>query len=104
MDMESVCFEIITCLGSAKSNYVEAITLAQNGHLKEARQSIKEGDKYFAEGHHVHADLIAKEADGNPVPVSMLLVHAEDQMMSAETARIYANAFIDIYEQLKSEV
>ncbi len=102
MDMESICFEIITCVGSAKSSYVEAITLAQDGKLDEAHKSIGEGDKYFVEGHHAHADLIAREAEGSPVPVSMLLMHAEDQMMSAETARIYAQAFIKLYERLES--
>ncbi|MGM9613531.1 MAG: PTS lactose/cellobiose transporter subunit IIA [Butyricicoccus sp.] len=100
MDMESICFEIITCVGSAKSCFVESIGLAKEGKFEEARAKIAEGDSYFVEGHHAHADLIAKEADGQTVPLSMILMHAEDQLMSAETARIYALEFIELYERL----
>lgn len=102
MDMESICFEIITCVGSAKSCFVESIGLAKQGAFDEARAKITEGDGYFTEGHHAHADLIAQEADGQAVPLSMILMHAEDQLMSAETARIYALEFIELYERLKA--
>lgn len=100
MDMEAICFQIITCVGSAKSAYVEAIGLAKKGEIEAARDKIKGGDEFFLEGHHVHADLIGQEASGNPVPTSILLIHAEDQLMSAETAKIYAVEFIDLYEKL----
>lgn len=100
MDMETVCFEIITCVGSAKSVFVEAIGLAKQGDCAAARAKITEGDGYFTEGHYAHADLIAQEADGNSVALSLLLIHAEDQLMSAETARIYAMEFIELYEKL----
>lgn len=100
MDMEGICFQIITCVGSAKSCYVESIGLAKEGKIDEARTKIEEGDQYFLEGHHVHAELIGQEASGNPVPASILLIHAEDQLMSAETAKIYAVEFIELYAKL----
>lgn len=68
MDMESICFQIITCVGSAKSCYVESIGLAKKGEIEKAREQIAEGDQFFLEGHHVHAELIGQEASGNPVP------------------------------------
>lgn len=100
MEMEMLLFEIITNVGSAKSCFIEAISMAKEGKFSEAREKIAEGDQCFLEGHHVHAELIAKEAGGNPVQVSLLLLHAEDQLMGAETARIYAIEFIELYEKL----
>ena len=35
-------------------------------------------------GHHAHASLIQKEASGDKVEPSLIIMHAEDQMMSAE--------------------
>lgn len=106
MDVESMtelCFQIITCVGSAKSSFIEAIVSAKSGDFDGARAKIKEGDNYFAEGHHVHADLVSKEANGEQTLITLLLIHAEDQLMSAETARIYALEFIELYEKLQEK-
>ncbi|MGN1013743.1 MAG: PTS lactose/cellobiose transporter subunit IIA [Butyricicoccus sp.] len=103
MDMETICFQIITNVGSAKSCFIEAIGLAKEGKFDEAREHIADGDQFFLEGHHAHADLIAQEAGGDPVQMSLILTHAEDQLMSAETARIYALEFIELYEKLHAK-
>lgn len=103
MDMETICFQIITSVGSAKSCFIEAIGLAKEGKFDEARKHIADGDQFFLEGHHAHADLIAQEAGGDPVQMTLILTHAEDQLMSAETARIYALEFIELYEKLSAK-
>lgn len=78
LDMEEVCFQIIANVGMAKSMYIDA----------------------FVEGHNVHLQLLANDAGGKSVEFSMLLMHAEDQLMGAETFRIVAEDFIDVYERL----
>ncbi|MGN0454946.1 MAG: PTS lactose/cellobiose transporter subunit IIA [Ruminococcus sp.] len=100
VNIEEICFEIITNVGSAKSCFIEAIGLAKQGKFDEAHAQIKDGEKFFADGHHFHADLIAQEMSGDPVPTSMLLMHTEDQLMNADTAHIYALEFIELYEKL----
>jgi PTS system cellobiose-specific IIA component len=35
------------------------------------------------------------------VPFQLLLMHAEDQLMSAEAFGILANRFIELYEKMK---
>ncbi len=47
------------------------------------RRCIEEGDKYYAEGHEAHFGLLQQETSGEPVQLSPLLVHAEDQLMNA---------------------
>ena len=96
--IELTCFEIISSVGAARSCYIEAIQLAKQGKFEEARQQIVEGENLFNEGHRAHAKLVQKEASGENVKVILLLVHAEDQLMSAETFKILANEFIDLYE------
>lgn len=100
VDIEEICFEIITNVGGAKSSFVEAIGLAKQGEFEQADAKIKEGKALFAEGHHAHADLIAQEMSGEAVPTSMLLIHTEDQLMNADTAHIYAVEFIELYKKL----
>ena len=99
--LELISFEIISTVGMARSNYIEAIQEAKKGDFEKAKELIEEGNDYFNEGHHAHTKLIQQEAAGEPVLVNILLTHAQDQLMSAEGFRIIANEFIDVYKELK---
>ena len=61
---------------------------------------IRQGDEAFTEGHHIHADLLAKDANGELNESGLILMHAEDQLMSAETFRIMAEEFIEVYRKI----
>jgi PTS system cellobiose-specific IIA component len=101
--MELICFQIISTVGTARSLYIEAIHEAKVGHFDEARAMIKEGGDVFVEGHHSHMQLLQNEALGNKTEVGLLLIHAEDQLMSAEGFGILAEEFVDLYEQLSKK-
>ncbi len=99
-ELELACFNIITHVGTARSNYIGAIQLAKEGKFDEAENLIAEGEKEFVEGHHAHADMLTKEANGELGNAGVLLIHAEDQLMSAEAFKIIAEEFIDLYKKI----
>ncbi len=99
-ELELKVVQIITFVGSARSSYIEAIQAAKNGNFEEAEALMQAGQADFLEGHHAHAELLTMEADGNPINVSMLLLHAEDQLMSAEGFKMIAEEFIDVYKKI----
>lgn len=99
-ELSVICFEIITYVGTARSCSINAIQCAKKGEFEQAEQMIKQGDEAFSQGHDAHADLLTKDAEGNLSAVGLLLLHAEDQLMSAEGFRIIAEEFIDVYKQL----
>lgn len=101
--MELVCFEIISTVGAARSSYIEAIQEAKAGHFDKCNELIKEGNHLFTQGHHAHAKLIQEEAGGHPAEVSLLLLHAEDQLMSAEAFKILCQEFIDVYKRIEDK-
>ena len=98
--IELISFQIISAVGTARSMYIEAIQLAKDGKISEAEAMMEEGQKVFVEGHHAHASLLQKEAAGEKTEFALLLMHAEDQLMSAEAFGILAQEFIDIYKKL----
>lgn len=100
-DMELLCFKIISAVGEAKSDYIMAIELAKQGKYEEAQAQIEHGEECFVEGHRQHADLIAQEAGGDSVAVSLLLMHAEDQLMAAETTKLLALEIISLYQKVQ---
>ena len=99
--LEMIYFEIISAVGTARSMFIEAIQLAKTGDFDGARKLVEEGNEYFIEGHRAHAKLISKEASGEKVEFSLLLVHTEDQFMSAETFKILVEEFIHLYERME---
>ena len=98
--MELISFQIISAVGTARSMYIEAIQEAKKGNFDEAEKLIEDGAKTFLGGHKAHASLIQKEASGENVEFSLLLMHAEDQLMSAETMKIIAQEIIELYRKL----
>lgn len=75
---------------------------SKKGNYDKAKEKIKEGDESFVQGHTSHASLIQQEASGNPVQTTLLLVHSEDQLMSAETIKLMAEELIDCYKKMNS--
>ena len=99
--LELISFQIITAVGTAKSNYIEAIREAKTGDFRKADKLMEEGKKNFLEGHKAHSALLTKEADGEKTEITLLLMHAEDQLMAADTIKIMAEEFIDLYKKAK---
>lgn len=99
-EIELLLFQIISSVGTAKSLYIEAIGESKKNKFKEAENKIKEANSYFLKGHETHRDLIQMDAESSSVPFSLLLVHAEDLLMSADTFKILADEFIDLYKKI----
>lgn len=100
--LELVSFQIISCVGSAKSMYIEAVSAAQAYDFDKAESLIAEGEAMFVKGHEAHASLIQKEASGESVTPNILLMHAEDQLMAAETFKTMAQQQIAVYKKLQA--
>ncbi|MDR2468538.1 MAG: PTS lactose/cellobiose transporter subunit IIA [Spirochaetaceae bacterium] len=99
-DLEEQIFEIISNVGTAKSCFIEAIQEAKKGNIEKARNLIEEGNRSFISGHKVHHQLLEKEMGGSPITISLIVLHAEDQIMAADSFKTIALSFIDLYEQL----
>ena len=100
-ELELIAFKIISGVGTARSCYIEAIQAAKAGDYDRAEKLIAEGDESFVEGHDAHAGLLTREAnEGQGSTVSLLILHAEDQLMSAEGFKLIALEFIDVYHRI----
>lgn len=101
-DMESIAFQIISAVGSARSNYIAAIQKAKAGDFDRAEKLMEEGGETFLEGHRAHAKLLEEESGGEGKgALSLLLIHAEDQLMSAEAFKTIAREFLDVYRRME---
>ena len=98
-ELEVQVFQIISAVGTARSCYIEAIHAARERDYEQAEELLAKGDKHFAEGHDVHLELLGREAEGAAV-ACLLVMHAEDQLMSAEAFKLVAQELIDVYHEM----
>ncbi|ENZ5545941.1 PTS lactose/cellobiose transporter subunit IIA, partial [Enterococcus hirae] len=69
----------------------------------EAEKKMAEASEYFVKGHHAHTSLIQKEAAGEKVELSLIIMHAEDQLMSTETTKLLIEEMIEMFKQLNNK-
>lgn len=93
-----LAMEIITYGGCAKSNYIQALKLAKNKEYDAVGSMIKAGDERMALAHEKHFGLIQTEAQTGEPQVSLLIMHAEDQLMSCETIKLVVKELIELYQ------
>ncbi|MDU5723582.1 MAG: PTS lactose/cellobiose transporter subunit IIA [Clostridium butyricum] len=99
--MELIAFEIISNVGMAKSLAIEALRAVRSGNYEECNKKLEEASEYLIKGHHAHTSLIQKEASGEKIEFSLIIMHAEDQMIAAETIKSLVEEMIDMYKELK---
>lgn len=97
--LEELDLQIIAAVGTARSMFVEALELAKEGKFDEANAKVAEADEMFAQGHDAHHDILAMQGQGIELPFDLMLVHAEDQMMSAEAFRLIATELMELYKK-----
>ena len=102
-ELEIACFDIITNVGTAKSLYHEALSLAKEGDFDGAYKLIEEGEQSFLIGHKAHANLVQKEANGEDLSIKLILIHSEDQLMGAEQTKEMVIEFIELYKLILSK-
>jgi PTS system cellobiose-specific IIA component len=102
-ELEEKIFEIISAVGAAKSSFIGAIQEAKAGNFDDAQKMIDEGSAMFVQGHKVHAYLIEKEMSDAGLTTSLMLIHAEDQVIMADMFKTLAGEFIDAYRQIKEK-
>lgn len=99
-EMQQLSFKIILHAGNARSSAMEGINLAKENKFGLAREKIEEANEAFSKAHKEQTLLLQKEANGEENPLSVILIHAQDHLMTAMTVKDLANEMIDLYEKM----
>lgn len=93
-NMELISFELISNVGEAKSLLMEALVLAREEKFDEADAKVATAGEFLSKAHHSHFGLVQQEANGEQLPFSLILMHAEDQLMTTETLKMLVEELI----------
>lgn len=98
--METIIMNIILHSGNARSISMEAIREAKQGNFETAEKYIEEATQALGEAHKSQTALIQGEARGEKSEISILLIHAQDHLMTAMTLKDLANEMVDMYKKI----
>lgn len=97
----AVSFQLIMNAGNSKSYSMMAIEAAREFDFEEAEKNLKLAQSEFQAAHQAQMDMIQQEAQGNPVAVNIILVHAQDHLSMAMSAKDRAEEMIHLYRMIK---
>ncbi|KGX86860.1 PTS lactose/cellobiose transporter subunit IIA [Pontibacillus litoralis] len=101
INIEQVSFEIILHAGNARSSAMEALQIVKQNDYDGAMQKIEEAETELHKAHKAQTQLLQQEAQGEGKAPTVLLVHAQDHLMTAMTLKDMAKEMIDLYKEVR---
>ncbi|KAF1677691.1 MULTISPECIES: PTS lactose/cellobiose transporter subunit IIA [Bacillus] len=95
---EQISFQLILHSGNARSCVVQSLRAYKEGNKEEADALISKADEDLSAAHDIHFQMIQKESGGEAAAFSLLLMHAEDHLMSTLTMKELVKELLDLFE------
>ncbi|AZR98600.1 TPA: PTS lactose/cellobiose transporter subunit IIA [Streptococcus suis] len=89
--------------GEAKGYAVQAIQAAKQEDFQTAEHLLQEANTSLNIAHKSQTGLLAQEAGGQTVEVTLLMVHGQDHLMNALTFIDMAKEVVELYKRLAEQ-
>ncbi|WP_260262144.1 PTS lactose/cellobiose transporter subunit IIA [Vibrio intestinalis] len=100
MDQEMVVMEIICNAGEARSLSYEALKLARKNDFEQAQQKLALGKECLNKAHLMQTQLIEADEGQGKVPMTLVMVHAQDHLMTTILAHEMATEIVALHQQI----
>ena len=99
---EEMLVSLIVSAGESKSCAMEAICAARHGQWDKIPDLLKQSDDAARECHNVQTRMIGEDEGCGKIPVSLIMVHAQDHIMNSMLCREMAEEMIGLYRKFNS--
>ena len=100
MDFEQVVMELLINAGEARSHAMSAIQAARKREWQQAEQALAASTQAAKAAHHIQTQLIGADEGAGKLPVTLILVHAQDHLMNAMLCRDLAEEIVLLRKEL----
>lgn len=100
-DLEEVVMGLIINSGQARSLAYGALKIAKTGDFEKARELMAQSREALNAAHLVQTKLIEGDQGEGKTKVSLVLVHAQDHLMTSMLARELVTELIELHEKIK---
>ncbi|MBA4494785.1 PTS lactose/cellobiose transporter subunit IIA [Paenactinomyces guangxiensis] len=98
LTQEQIGFQLILHSGNARSKIIQSLREYRGGNTAKAEDLIKEAETDLSAAHDIHFHMIQKEANGKKTDFSLLLMHAEDHLMSTLTMKELVKELLELFK------
>jgi len=85
-EVQDVAMRLIAASGESRTLAFEALDAAEESDFDQARKLLSEANVQIEKAHEIQTELLISEANGNQLPFSSLLAHAQDHFMTSMLA------------------
>ncbi len=103
MDLQEKAMSLIVNSGEGRSLSFEALKLAREGNYQGAKEKLKEAKQQSLKAHKVQTELITKESSGEDFDLGLLMVHAQDHLMTSILANDLISEMVEMYQKLEEK-
>ncbi|CUH94995.1 hypothetical protein P22_1064 [Propionispora sp. 2/2-37] len=98
-ELQMITVEIVAYAGDARSKYMEALEAASRGEYGKVESLIQEGNDLITQAHNTQTAMLQKEAAGEKLDMSFLMVHAQDHLMTVMLLRDLVKSLVNLYKK-----
>lgn len=98
--LEEIAFSLIANSGDARSYAFQALQEAKNKNFEKSQELLAESKKCSREAHKIQTELLIGEANGSGYEINILLIHAQDHLMTS----ILAGELIEDMIEMRKEI
>ncbi|RCW16404.1 PTS cellobiose transporter subunit IIA [Streptococcus gallolyticus] len=99
-ELQVAAFEIILNSGNARTMVHEAFDAMRKGNYELAEQKLQESNDEFLKAHQAQTNLLQEYAGGQEIKVEIIMVHAQDHLMTTMTLREVALEMLALYQKV----
>ena len=96
-ELELIMIEIVALSGDARTKLLSSLKEAKAGAFVRSLALVDEAKALLADAHRSQTDLLTAEASGELTTPTVLLVHAQDHLMTSLLLCDVIDSLIDIY-------
>ncbi|GAA0313427.1 PTS cellobiose transporter subunit IIA [Oceanobacillus sp. FSL W7-1293] len=101
--IQSVAFEIILHSGSSRTMIHEAFAMMRNNEFENAVDKLDEANEEVLLAHQSQTALLQQYSSGETINMEIIMVHAQDHLMTTMTLREVALEMLYLYEKLDKD-
>lgn len=98
--IQNIAFNIILHSGSSRTLIHNAFELMRNNEFESAANKLEEANEDLLSAHQTQSSLLQQYSSGEEVNVDIIMVHAQDHLMTTMTLREVALEMLSLYEKI----